>query len=242
MKTEKIIKRVRKLMDKAESTDHEAERESLIEKANALMEEYTISITQVEMAGDAEVREPVAVFVPVGRSVGKPAKGTLAVQIAKANRAQVVGARRWDDDSWKSTDGFEFHAMPEDAEWCAMLFTSLEVQAETAYDPKLKPSWVHGRTYRASFMEGFYARVGDRIAVAARKRAAERDEESSTGTDLVLMDIEKRIQQKFGKAKYGKRRTNYDSTGYADGGKAGNSADLSAGRTRQMGRNKELTR
>jgi len=241
MTEDKILDKVRKILDKAEGTDNEAERQAFLTKAQQMMEDHAISQAQVEAARGSEKREPIAVFVEVNtRKVGGPAKGMMAVYIAKANRCQVVGtSKRNDQGEW--IPGFQFQGMPDDAEFCEMLFTSLTMQAEQSYDPRKKPEWTHGRTYRASFMEGFYKVAGNRVETEAAKREQSRWESDGGSTALVLADVSKRIEDKFGKAKYSTRRqSSYDRAGDMDGRREGSRADLSGGRTKRFASKKQI--
>lgn len=237
-KTSDILRKVQGLLAKAEGTEHEGERDVFLAKAQEMMEKHAISMAQIEASKPEVAREPVSIFVEwPKRSVGKGAKGSLAVAIAQSNRCQVKGSAGIVDNRY--VDGLVFQGMPEDAEFCAMLYTSLCLQAEQAYDPSKKPEWTHGRTYKASFYEGYCDRVRSRI----KEQASERKAESvSSGTDLIIVGIEKRVAEKFGKARYGSRRVNDQcATGRNDGRVAGNSADLSGGRTKRMANRKQVT-
>lgn len=218
-----ILQKVQKILAKAENTDNENEREVFMAKAQAMMEEHAITMAQVESIKGSEKREPISITVHVPRGVGRPAKGSLAVRIAKSNRCQVRGGYG---------DSYIFEGMPEDARFAEMLFTSLCLQAEQSYDPKKKPKWTNGRTFRASFMESFFSTVGNRIVSQAR----ERDRERTHSQALVLADVEKRITEKFGKVRYGSRRaSSYDSTAAHYGRKAGENANLSGKTHRGVG-------
>ena len=242
--TSDILRKVQGLLAKAEGTDYEAERDAFLAKAQEMMERYAIDAAQLEAAKPGTEREPVSLFVAwPARTVGKSAKGSLAVTIAQSNRCQVKSEYRWVDG--KRTLGLLFQGMPEDAEFCMMLYTSLGLQAEQAYDPRKKPEWTNGRTYRANFYEGYCSRVSDLIREQARERAAQRraeDAEAGTSTALVIVGIEERVAAKFGKARYGSRRVNtaYCATGRADGSYAGSRADLSGGRTKQFANRKQI--
>ena len=229
--TTDITSKVRALLNKSENTDNEHERDAFLAKAQEMMERHAISMAQIEASRPSEVREPVEARVEwAARSVGKSAKGSLAVSIAKSNRCQVVAG-------YDQT--LVFQGMPEDVDFCVMLYTSLCLQAEQAYDPRKKPEWTHGRTYRASFFEGYASRVRARIDEQARAR---RSEARSSGADLVLVGIEQKVAEKFGRARYGSRRVcDTCGAGRSDGAAAGARADLSAGRTRRIANRKELT-
>lgn len=234
--TSDIMRKVQGLLAKAEGTEFEAERDAFLAKAQEMMQRHAITQAQVEKAKPGTDRKPVEVFVSwPARTVGKAAKGSLAIRIASANRCQVgtgYGER--------GELGLKFQGMPDDAEFCLMLYTSLCLQAEQAYDPKLKPEWTHGRTYKASFFEGYCRRVGERIDEQARERAAELAKDTS-GTALVLVGVQKRIEEEFGKARYGTRRASDScAAGRNDGRRAGDRADMSGGQTGRVNARRQI--
>jgi hypothetical protein len=240
----KILTKVRALIDKAESTEHEAERDAFLAKAQQMMEEHAITQAEIEMAKPSQVREPISVRVEYGTGVGKGALGSLAVTLARANRCQVVSYSNYRGSRYMQL-GVTFQGMPEDVEFCEMLFTSLRLQAEQALQLSLKlgkkPEWTHGRTYRNSFMEGYFDRVRNRIKEQANQRESERMSSEGGHTALVLANVQGRIEEKFGKVSYGTRRTHIGcDAGHSDGGYHGARADISGGRTKQISSRKAL--
>ncbi len=233
-----ILRKTRALLNKAEGTDNEHERDAFLAKAQEMMERYAITTAQMELEKGSEQREPIEQFVAwPARTVGKQAKGSLAISIASSNRC-IIKARRDIDENGKWILGLVFQGMPEDVEFCVMLYTSLCLQAEQAYNPKNRPEWTNPRTYKASFYEGFCARVRDRVAEQAR----ERKQTHASGTDMVLVGVQKRIEEKFGKSRYGSRRVSDScATGRNDGRQAGDRADMSGGQTKQMANRKQVT-
>ena len=251
----KILRRVRKLIDKANSTEHEAEREAFMAKAQKMMTEHAISAAELEMAGDVEKREPVSITFRVmrRRSPGLDGFDTATVQIAKALRCNTIWAypteeQRQEDPEFRKFKWMKIMGMPEDAMFFELLITSLMLQVEQAYerDKHKKPEWTHGRTYRANYFSGFWDRVGDRIERQAYDERVELEQETS-GTDLVLADVKERVDtycktQGFnGYVTKSSSRTTYDATARADGGRAGDSADLSGGRTKGIKSRGRLT-
>lgn len=253
--TENILHKVRKLIDKASGTDSEPERDALLEKAGQWMERHAITQAQLESISQTEAREPVAIRVafPITNKIGQSAMGSLACVIAQTSRCQVRGAHIYvnketgdqlpetaQPDFWsnyKRVTGYTFQGMPEDAQFCELLWTSLALQCEQGLNEAIrlgkKPEWTHGRTYRANFFEGFRARVSSRL----REQAQRRDDEREAGCALVLAAPMARIEEKFGRVRYGSRSVNTQYCGAAkqDGGRAGASADLSGGSRRGLG-------
>ena len=90
-------------------------------------------------------------------------------------------------------------------------------------------------------MEGFTKVAGRRVEERADKLEQERWESDGGTAALVLADVSKRIEDKFGKVRYGTRRaSSYSATGRYDGHSAGARADISGGRTKQMANRRAL--
>lgn len=233
----RIPEKINALISKAQSTEHEAERDTYLAKAQQLMEDYAVSQAELDLAKPSEQRVPIEILVEHKRSsVGGPAKGSMMIRIASANRCQIQGIHK---------DGKYFlriQGMPEDAEFVEQVYTSLCLQLEQQYDTAIKagkkPAWDNGRSYRASFYEGFMTRVGQRIQEDARNR---QQENTGTSRELVLTNSKKRVEEHFGKVRYGTRRaSNRSAVGRAHGSDAGSSADVSGGKTRGIGSRKQL--
>jgi hypothetical protein len=228
-----ILRKVQGLLTKSEHTDNEHERDAFLAKAQELMEKHAISMAQLEAVKPELQRKPIAEHVPAPKQqVGGPAKASLMIALAKANRCQVTY-------SWNNGRMLEVQGMPDDVAFVSMLYTSLCLQMEQSYDPSKRPDWTHGRTYKTNFIEGYCSRVADRIREQHREREIVAKAE---GTDLVLVGAQKRVEEHFGRARYGSRRvqTRYCAAGRHDGQREGSRADLSGGRTRQLGNRRML--
>ncbi len=222
-----LLRRVRALLAKAESTEFDAEAEALSAKAQELMARHRIDRAMLA-EGDRGATDDVA-----GRRIwiddpyANP-KFLLLSGVARANGAHAV---------WSSRLGFStVFGFAAELEVIEELFTSLLVQANAALrreGPKVD-EWGRSRTkrFRRSFLVAYAYRIGERLEEAVAQTVVEIAEEA--GTDLVPIlaardeAVDAVLQATF--PKLGRVRTSVsDAEGVYAGRFHADQADLSTG-------------
>ena len=229
-----LLDRVRKLLAKAEDegcTPEEAE--ALTAKAADLMARYGIDRAllgalrpETDRPADRKFR-----FEAPWADV----KAHLLAALATALRCQCVQTQ--------TEDGPRLHVFgySSDLERAEILFTSLLVQMARALAQQVVPAYGNGaKAWRRSWMLGYCA------AVVARVRAAEEAAVASAGADddaaadvatsaaLVLADrsLTVRLQVSAAYPRLKKKRVTYSGSGYGDGYREGQKADIGGGKLR----------
>ena len=228
-----LLDRVRKLLAKAEDegcTPEEAE--ALTAKAADLMARYGIDRAllgalrpETDRPADRKFR-----FEAPWADV----KAHLLAALATALRCQCVQTQ--------TDDGPRLHVFgySSDLERAEILFTSLLVQMARALAKQAVPGYGNtAKAWRRSWMLGYCA------AVVARVRAAEEAAVASAGADdaaadgatsaaLVLADrsLTVRLQVSAAYPRLKKKRVTYSGSGYGDGYREGQKADICGGKLR----------
>ncbi|MEU1538154.1 DUF2786 domain-containing protein [Actinacidiphila glaucinigra] len=181
-----MLRRIRALLAKAESTAFPEEAEALSAKAQHLMARH--SVDEALVAGTAPGGGPGARRIGVDRPYEAP-KALLLDAVAEANRCRAV---------WSAEFGFSTVVGWEaDLEAVEVLYTSLLVQAEAAMrgggapEPAARRPRRKGgrggdlsRDFRESFLIAYAGRVGERLASASRDATEEAAQ--ATGAKEVL--------------------------------------------------------
>ena len=222
-----LLDRVRKLLAKAEDegcTPEEAE--ALTAKAAELMARYGIDRAllgalrpETDRPADRKFR-----FEAPWADV----KAHLLAALATALRCQCVQTQ--------TEDGPRLHVFgySSDLERAEILFTSLLVQMARALAKQAVPAYGNSaKAWRRSWMLGYCA------AVVARVRAAEEDAVAAAGADdpaadagssaaVVLADrsLTVRLQVSAAYPRLKKKRVTYSGSGYGDGYREGEKADI----------------
>jgi hypothetical protein len=225
-----LLDRVRKLLAKAEDegcTPEEAE--ALTAKAADLMARYGIDRALLGALRPETDR-------PADRKFGFEApwadvKAHLLAALATALRCQCVQTQ--------TEDGPRLHVFgySSDLERAEILFTSLLVQMARALAQQVVPAYGNSaKAWRRSWMLGYCA------AVVARVRAAEEAAVASAGAEadgatsaaLVLADrsLTVRLQVSAAYPRLKKKRVTYSGSGYGDGYREGQKADIGGGKLR----------
>jgi hypothetical protein len=182
-----LLKRVRALLAKAESTDFPAEAETYTAKAQELIARYSIDEALLH------ARDGDPAVVPFARRIGvdhpyEDEKASLLHAVAAANRCQTV----WSQELGFSTV-FGFDA---DIDAVELLYTSLLVQANRAMAGAEPAGGKAGRarlkTFRRSFLVAFAARIGERLADAGEAALAEGD---AANVLPVLADRDEQVRE-----------------------------------------------
>ncbi len=184
-----MLRRIRALLAKAESTAFPEEAEALSAKAQHLMARH--SVDEALVAGTAPGGAgPGARRIGVERPYEAP-KALLLDAVAAANRCRAV---------WSAEFGFSTVVGWEaDLEAVEVLYTSLLVQAEAAMrgggtpgPAARRPRRKGGRggdlsrDFRESFLIAYAGRIGERLAAASRDATEEAARAAGAGATEVL--------------------------------------------------------
>lgn len=228
---EAYLRKVRALLTQAEDegcTPDEAKAFS--EKAQDLMEKYSLSQIELELVG---ARQRDAIECNVTFFVEGPyvrAKQDLWFRIALANGCKMVVSsdckrrkyRKVEDDSergYHTEQVFDskgnavkggqvfLTGFRSDIDNVELLYTSLLVQATNEVLHAEKESWENTRSFRNAFLYGYAGEIGSRLRVAKREAQTAEAEtfKQSTGSDLlpVLASRVEQVEQEY-KQYYGK--------------------------------------
>jgi uncharacterized protein DUF2786 len=230
-----LLDRVRKLLAKAEDEGcSPAEAEALTAKAAELMARYGIDRALLGALRPETDRPADRVFTldnPWG-----DVKRHLLAGLATALRCQCVQTR--------STEGTRLHVFgyTSDLERADILFTSLLVQMARALAKQAVPgAGGEARAWRRSWMLGYAAAVVARVraaeeaAVAAAEGAAgTADAPAGASAALVLADRSLVVRRQVAAAypRLRKTRVTYSGSGYGDGYREGQKADIGSSKLR----------
>ena len=250
---DKILNRVRGLLDKAASTEDEFpdEAKALRDKAMELMAAYGIEQAMLEATGKKTADHIVEVTIGFKNPYSREKHSLLSI-VAKVFSCRAVGII-----SGKSVLYAKLVGHTSDVERVEFLFTLLLVQAENGA-AKVKAD-SHGgwysdrevaartRTLRASYMAGFADEVGGRLREiqrhAERQNDAQHAGSGTPGAALVLASRRELVDQRYADLFPDSRQMrsrNYDGSGFNAGRAGGRNADL--GQNRFGTRGKELVR
>jgi hypothetical protein len=231
-----LLDRVRKLLAKAEDEGcSPAEAEALTAKAAELMARYGIDRALLGALRPETDRPADRVF-----TLGNPwgdVKRHLLAGLAMALRCQCVQTR--------SAEGTRLHVFGymSDLERADILFTSLLVQMARALARQAVPGYGgEARAWRRSWMLGYCTAVVTRVraaeeaAVAAAAGAGTEGAEGAAGQSaaLVLADRSLVVRQQVASA-YPRLRKTYSGSGYGDGYREGQKADIGGAKLRSRG-------
>lgn len=190
--TEDILRKIRGLLAKAESTTIDAEAETFREAAARLMSKYQIDEAQLIASGhrvSGEVEERV---IPFGQVIGRDFKIALVSSLAELHQGRAINMRPANATKKYRSEpgGVILVGDPNDMMLVEMMWTSLCLQLDieaARFIRQHSGRGVHGRTLRLSFVAGWVDRVIDRLEALYGEVAEENDIEG-TGTALVLRD------------------------------------------------------
>lgn len=222
MADDKMIDKIQALLNKAENTTFEAERDTFLAKAQELMTKHAIERWQLGKAKGVDEKPVQVYFIYSNNDANLPGKKQLLAAAAKAAGCEVVlvGARGQKRDFKACFIGYA-----ADAEFAQMLYTSLALQAQ-----RFAPADVRKVKARfTDFMLGFASVVAARLAEQER-------EDAKVDDYLPAMidrseDVRKARDEFFprlGHSKAVARRQDWAAR--SAGAKAGQRADISGGR------------
>ena len=228
---EKLLSRVRALLAKAESTTFEAEAETFTAAAQAMMARHSIDEALLWRREGHDQAQPGGIRLGVDNPYPEP-KAMLLQQIAEANRCRTVWSRHL---GFTTVLGYR-----SETAWVELLYTSLLVQATTAMTKAGPKNTARGtsrtRAFRASFLESFALRIGERLRETTEQ--AETEAAGGAGRDLlpVLSDrraaVDEAVTRIFPDMTTASRSwSNHDREGWTSGRSAADLADLAHART-----------
>lgn len=228
---EKLLSRVRALLAKAESTTFEAEAETFTAAAQAMMARHSIDEALLWRREGHDQAQPGGIRLGVDNPYPEQ-KAMLLQQIAEANRCRTVWSRHL---GFTTVLGYR-----SETAWVELLYTSLLVQATTAMTKAGPKNTDRGtsrtRAFRASFLESFALRIGERLRETTTQ--AEAEAADGAGRDLlpVLSDrraaVDAAVNRIFPDMTTASRSwSNHDHEGWTSGRSAADLADLTHAQT-----------
>lgn len=177
---ERVLRKVRALLAKAESTEHEGEADALTAKAQQLMTAH--SIERVVAEGAQQTRSHPVVRRIWLDSPYLTAKAMIVGEVARSNNCDSILTKTW---------GFvTLVGHNADLDTTELLSTSLLVQATRAMTASGSHTTRSGisrtRSFRQSFLVAYGGRIGERLAEASTAEQTTADAERG-GTLLPML-------------------------------------------------------
>lgn len=227
-----MLQRIRALLNKAESTQFEAEASALTEKAQELMTRHAIDEAMVQEVG-SDSGEPGTLRIAVDAPYAD-VKSLLLQIIAEASRCRSAFSPAV---AISTVIGF-----PGDLEAVELLYTSLLVQAQHALTEAGRGAGASSRTrsqsYRSAFLLSFTRRIGERLERANAHVYEQAAADSGRFLPVLRSQqqrVDEAVQERFGALSEGPVRGGYDAAGRAQGTIAADAAQLAFGDLRDAG-------
>lgn len=219
-----MLAKVRALLAKAESTEHEHEADALTAKATELMAKYGIDRAMAEARAHASHKPIDKVFTIQAPYANT--KNRLLTVVARALHCTPVLMNTSGPTERVHVFGFE-----SDIELVDLLYTSLLLQMSSAMARHPFPPFITGRALmaeRRSFMFGFIGAVKPRLEAAYALAEAEADDTGTTGKELVLASRDLAVKTAVGDMYPNLRTVRATTTGrsYKHGHAAGERASI----------------
>jgi hypothetical protein len=227
---QKILAKVRALLEQAESTEFEPERDAFNARAAELMAKYGI-----ERARLADLDPTTDIFrtkrIPLSEPYAQES-GFFLCHIVNAMRGtgfvkSVPRDRRKGYDHAAILYGYE-----SDLERAEMVWTSLMVQRAHGLAAVQVPYYDTPRAYRRSWALGFHAMAVKRIQLHEQRAAehAVNEPAGGTGMELVLASRQELAERTMREENPGikVKKTTMSGQGYNDGVDAARKADIGA--------------
>jgi hypothetical protein len=226
---ERVLRRIRGLLAKAESTDFPEEAEALTAKAQELMSRYAVDAALLEAEGPAAGSTAVGARRVHVQDPYVRAKIQLLSAVAEANGVRVV---------WYSGLGIaNLVGLPTDLAAVELLFTSLLLQVGQALAAAERQAGRRSsvRSFRRAFLLGYAQRVGERLHAAQRRAATQVAEERGVDLLPVLRSrqaaVEERVAELFPRTRTTRSRGSVDASGWFAGRSAAERADVGSRRS-----------
>ena len=218
-----LVEKVRKLLALSESSnEHEAALAA--EKPQDLMLRHGIEIAQVAISQGAST---IGIDDACVESKLDPWRRQLADSIAKSMGGRVVFTR-----NCRTPTVMSFFGPAGTAQSIVALYQHLEAQLVTisaTATANRAETWVHGRTYRTSFLIGAVDRLDWRLA---RHRTEVETEASSRALVIIRSALDRAIEERFGRLRFERHAnpSSLDWDAYSRGEQAGATVDLGSPR------------
>ena len=185
--SETVLRRIRGLLDQAESTPYPSEAETFAAKAAELMARHRIDQAMLARPS-GEGHRIVEVDIELGRGQYVRARLMLLGVVADAFDCRLLSS--------SGPEGRTGHVIGHatDVDQVSLLYTSLLLQATRAADHETGHRGHRKIAFRRGFLMGFAARVGDRLAAQMAEAVHDADERReqapgpSASVALVLAD------------------------------------------------------
>lgn len=244
-----VLRKIRALLAKAESTEFVDEAEALTDRAHRLLAKYGMDHALLDARDPAHADRVVAVYLPID-SPYTTSKAEMLAAIALAMRCMALTRRTLRAErTLRAIDGCELWGYEADVTRTEVLFTSLLVQADRGMVRAMpKDPDENLGAFRRSWRDGFTVAIVDRInaaeaqAQAAAEAQQHRDREArgalgaGPSVSLVLADrrtaVERAVRQKYPTLRSARQRSasEFTGTGYHSGYDAGKEADMGVAR------------
>jgi hypothetical protein len=220
----RVLRRIRGLLAKAESSDFPDEAETLTAKAQELMARHAVDAALLDAGaapstGAGVDTRRVHVDDPYAR-----AKMQLLAAVADANGVRLV---------WYQDLGIaNLVGAPADLDGVELLFTSLLLQSSQALASAERQAGGGGasRAFRRAFLLGYAHRVRERLAVARERATAEAAAERGVDLLPVLRDraaaVDAVFSELFPQVRSSRSRARVDGGGWHAGRAAADRADV----------------
>jgi len=218
--TDTLIEKVKKLLALADSPN-ENEAALAAEKAQELMLRHGISMAQVAARSNDKT-----IGVDEATTHGKttPWRRHLAHHVAKSMGGRIV----YSSDYGRQQGTVYWFGPSGTVESMIDLYSYLEttlVSVSAIETANRYETWIHGKTYRASFLAGAVARIGARLNKRRREMATESVDNSKA---LVVIGdaVDNRVGEIFPRLRTTSSQSTINSTAYAAGAQAGSNVSL----------------
>jgi hypothetical protein len=228
--SEKLLARVRALLDKAEATEFPEEAEALAGKAQELMTRHAIDASMLtgDRAGKQVVGRRIGIDDPYARQ-----KVSLLTAVARANSCEVIYS--------PGLGACNLFGTSTDVELVELLHASLLLQATRAMlaAGTQRDAWGRAttRSFRTSFLAAYAGHIGQRLGEA--KQAVEAEAEQEYGSALLPVlaakvdAVRAHVGELFPKTRTMRATTVSDGRGWSAGMAAANAADLGGSKLSQ---------
>jgi hypothetical protein len=185
-----LLRRLRALLAKAESTDFPAEAENLLAKAQELMTRHAID--EAILRSGRSAAEPIDSQAVIVESPYAGPKSHLLGTVARTNGCQMVIHQSGRGPSRCVLVGYR-----TDIAATKTMFTALSLHATRSMLAAEVPAWDAPRRFRHAFLLAFAARIGERLRAADAVAREEAQRSAGGSVALVLVDRQEAVDRAF---------------------------------------------